>query len=196
MGKILRGCFFLILFADNYTLMKIVYSFIIVILLGCIILTGKYNYLYYAGVMIGSMFFLNRQKAFNKLPNYSIFNAVFIGYLAFIVVNRTRSFKFSHFTEGCINIAEHGFFALVICLKLLVYLHLFTSFSFRKKAIFAALLFNAIGFLNEIFQNWLCKRSLLFFIEDARKDMIVNLLGSLLFLLFINFAIRNTKKTI
>jgi hypothetical protein len=174
-------------------LMKTFYSFLILILFGILIFTGKYNYLYYAAVMIGSILFLNRQKTFNELLNYGSINAIFYGYLTFIVFNRTRSVKFSEFTEGGINIAEHGFFALVICLKLFVYLHLFTTFTFRKKAIFAASLFNVIGVLNEAFQNWLNHRPLFVFIADARKDLVVNLLGSFLFLLLFNYATKNAK---
>ena len=146
--------------------------------------------------MIGSIVFLNSQKAFKNLPSHGVFTAFFVGYLAFIVVNRTRSVKFSLFNEGVVNIAEHGFFALVICLKLFVYVHLFTSFSFRKKTIFAALLFNSIGVLNEIFQNWLVERSLLVFIADARKDMLVNLLGSFLFLLILQLYTKNVQNNI
>jgi hypothetical protein len=173
--------------------MKIFYICLILLLLATLILTGRYNYLYYTGVMIGSIVFLNRQKNFNQLPNFGWVNAFFFGYLTFIVINRTRSVKFSDFTEGGINIAEHGFFALVVCLKLFVYLHLFTAYSLQKKAIFAALLFNTIGVLNEMFQNWLNHRPLLIFIEDARKDMIVNLLGSFLFLFIFQFIKNNVN---
>jgi hypothetical protein len=171
-------------------------SCLILSLLVTIIFTGQYNYLYYAGVMIGSIVFLNRQKAFNELPNYGLINAIFFGYLTFIVINRTRSTRFSDFTEGGLNIAEHGFFALVICLKLFVYLHLYTSFSFPKKAIFAALLFNTIGVLNEIFQSWLNRNPILVFIPDARKDLIANLFGSFLFLFLFNCFNKNAKSNI
>jgi hypothetical protein len=155
---------------------------IMVVILMTIIINGKYQLLYYAAVMIGSIEFLNQQKSFRNSPNHKLLNAVFISYLVLIILNRTRHFKCDNFTEGVINIGEHSFFALVICLKLLVYLHLFSNFSFRLKAIFTFLFFNLIGLINEIFQNQLNHRSLLLFIEDARKDMIINALGSILFL--------------
>jgi hypothetical protein len=155
-------------------------TLLIVILIG-----GHYTYLYYAAVMIGSIEFLNRQKAFQKLPNFKVFNAVFVGYLAFIAFNRSRHFKMSDYTEGVINIAEHGFFALIICLKLLLYFHLFSKLSLQLKAILVAILFNLIGVINEVFQNWLNARPLFLFIEDACKDMAVNALGTVLFLIIL-----------
>jgi hypothetical protein len=164
--------------------MKIL-RFIYALLLVVIILGGNYSLLYYAAVMVASIEFLNSRKAFKDLPNYRIFNLIFVSYLVFIILNRSRNVKFSVYTEGSLNIAEHSFFALIICSKLLLYLHLFSKFSFKLKAIFAFIAFNLIGFLNEIFQNQLNHRALFEFIEDARKDMIVNGLGSLLFLILL-----------
>jgi hypothetical protein len=158
---------------------------IAVALLIVICATSSYQLLYYVAVFFGSIEFLNRQKAFTDLPNVQLFNAIFAVFLVFIVLNRSRHFKMSDFTEGSLNIAEHGFFALIICLKLLLYFHLFSHFSFRLKAIFAALIFNLIGVVNEIFQSWLNQRPLFSFIEDARKDLFINLLGTFLFLIIV-----------
>ena len=163
-------------------LLRLIYAALLIIIL----MNGNYSLLYYAAVMVTSIEFLNSQKAFKNLPNYAIYNGVFIGYLIFIILNRSRHFKFSAYTEGSLNIAEHGFFALIICLKLLLYFHLFSNYSFRLKAIFAALIFNLIGLINEIFQNWLNHRALFLFIEDARKDLIINFLGTVLFLILLS----------
>jgi VanZ family protein len=57
--------------------------------------------------------------------------------------------------------------------------------TFRWNAIWVWILFNITGVLNEVFQNWLCHHELMDFIADARKDMIVNLLGSFLFLILL-----------
>jgi hypothetical protein len=143
---------------------------------------GYHSLFYYAAVMMGSIEFLNHRKAYLNLPNFKLFNAIFMGYLALIIVNRSRHIKFGLYTEGSLNIAEHGFFALVICLKLWVYFHLFSNYSPRLKAVLVALAFNLIGVINEIFQNQLNHRALFEFIEDARKDMTVNVLGTFLFL--------------
>jgi hypothetical protein len=161
------------------------FRLIYVVLLIIIIIGGNYSLLFYAAVMVASIEYLNRQKAFKNLPNYGIFNVIFVSYLVFIVLNRSRNFKFGVYTEGSLNIAEHGFFALIICSKLLLYFHLFSKYALKTKAIFAFISFNLIGLFNEIFQNQLNHRPLFLFIEDARKDMIVNGLGSLLFLIIL-----------
>jgi hypothetical protein len=141
--------------------------------------------LYYAAAMIVLLEGLNGQKAFRLLPNFKIYNTLFVSYLAFVVLNRTRSFKWSERAEAIINIAEHGFFAIFICLIIWLFLNIFTKMTFRWKAIWILISFNIIGVLNEVFQNWLCHHELIDFIADARKDMIVNLLGSFLFLILL-----------
>ena len=172
-------------------LLRLIYAALLIIIL----INGNYSLLYYCAVMIASIEFLNSQKAFKNLPNYTIYNGVFMVYLAFIILNRSRHFKFTVFTEGSLNIAEHGFFALIICLKLLLYFHLFSNYSFRLKAIFAVLIFNLVGLINEIFQNWLNGLPFFFFTEDARKDMTVNVLGSILFLILLGLNhLITTKK--
>jgi hypothetical protein len=171
-------------------LLRLIYAALLIV----IILAGNYSLLYYAIVMVASIEFLNSQKVFKNLPNYTIFNVIFITYLVFIIINRSRHFKFGAYTEGTLNIAEHGFFALIICSKLLLYFHLFSKYSFKLKAIFAFIAFNLIGLINEIFQNKLNHRPLFLFIEDARKDMIVNGLGSLLFLIILALNHFYSKK--
>jgi hypothetical protein len=172
-------------------LLRLIYAALLIIIL----INGNYALLYYAAVMVASIEFLNSQKAFKSLPNYTIFNGIFMGYLVFIILNRSRHVKFSVYTEGSINIAEHSFFALIICLKLLLYFHLFSNYSVRLKAIFAALMLNLVGFINEIFQNWLNSLPFFFFTEDARKDMVVNALGSILFLILLRLNhLYSTKK--
>lgn len=159
--------------------------FITAALLVLILATRSYHMFYYVAVFVGSIEFLNHQKAFKTLPNFKLFNAIFIIYLTFVIVNRSRHIKFSDYTEGVINIAEHGFFALIICLKLLLYFHLFSNYSIRLKAILVAFIFNFIGIINEVFQSWLNQRALFAFIEDARKDLIINFLGTVLFLILL-----------
>jgi hypothetical protein len=172
------------------TQLRLLFAFLLII----IAVGGYHSLFYYAAVMMGSIEFLNYQKTYRNLPNYWVFNAIFIGYLALIVVNRSRHIKFGLYTEGSLNIAEHGFFALVICLKLWVYFHLFSSYSPRFKAVLVALAFNLIGVINEIFQNQLNHRALFEFIEDARKDMVVNGLGACLFLILLGLTHFLQKK--
>jgi hypothetical protein len=141
--------------------------------------------LYYAAAMIVLLEGLNWQTSFRLLPNFKIYNTLFVSYLAFIVLNRTRSFTWSEPVEAILNIAEHAFFAIIVCSMLWLFLNIFTKRNFRWKAIWMLIVFNIIGVLNEVFQNWLCHHELVDFIADARKDMIVNLLGSFLFLILL-----------
>ena len=161
---------------------------IVVALLIVIGVTNSYQLLYYTAVFVGSIEFLNRREAFKKLSNFTFLNLIFIAFLTFIILNRSRHIRFDTYTEGPLNILEHGFFALIICLKLLVYFHLFSNYSIRLKAFLVALVFNLIGLVNEIFQNWLNHRAFFTFIEDARKDLLINLLGSILFLTLLGFS--------
>ena len=167
---------------------------IVVALLIVIGVTSSYQLLYYTAVFVGSVEFLNQREAFKKLPNFKLLNLVFIAFLTFIILNRSRHIRLSVYTEGVVNILEHGFFALIICLKLLVYFHLFSNYSIRLKAFLVALAFNLIGLVNEIFQNWLNHRALFSFIEDARKDLLINCLGSILFLILLSLSSLFSKK--
>ncbi len=171
---------------------------IVVALLIIISITRSYQLLYYAAVFVGSIEFLNRRETFKNLPSFKFLNLVFIAFLTFIILNRSRHIKFSVYTEGVLNILEHGFFALIICLKLLVYFHLFSNYSIRLKAILVALSFNLIGIINEIFQSWLNHRALFSFIEDARKDLIINFLGTIIFIIILAlsslFSIKKSLK--
>jgi VanZ family protein len=141
--------------------------------------------LYYAAAMIVLLEGLNWQKAFRLLPNFKIYNTLFVSYLAFIMLNRTRSFKWSEPVEAILNIAEHGFFAIIVCSILWLFLNIFTKRNFRWKAIWVLVIFNIIGVLNEVFQNWLNQQPFWDFVADARKDMIVNALGAFLFLILL-----------
>lgn len=167
---------------------------IVVALLIIIGVTGSYQLLYYAAIFVGSIEFLNQREAFRNLSNFKFLNGIFALFLTFILLNRSRHIRFGIYTEGVINILEHGFFALIICLKLLLYFHLFSKYSIRLKAILVALIFNSIGIINEIFQNWLNHRALFSFIQDARKDLIINFLGTILFLILLSLSSLFSKR--
>jgi hypothetical protein len=152
----------------------------------CILFVKHPYLLYYWFTMAISILFLNSRMRYQQLATHSIYNAIFCGYLVFIVLNRIRSFlkyKFTPFLEEIINIAEHGFFAGVICLKILVYLSLFTNWNFSKKCLASVLFLNFIGIFNEFFQSWLQNRNILSFSGDSQKDLLINFLGSMVFYL-------------
>jgi Fe2+ transport system protein B len=161
------------------------------LLLIALIFWSKNNHLYYyLGAMLVSVEFLNNHKIYRTASSSRIFNAIFASFTLFIMVNRTRTFQFANFTEGVLNLAEHGFFALVICLKIAVYLRFFSPLSKRWQPIVAVLLFNGLGIFNEIFQNYLNQRPILGFIADAQKDIVVNGVGAAVFLFIIYILAR------
>lgn len=137
----------------------------------------------YLGAMWLSVEFLNRQKNYLIAHRYRLFNFIFGFYTLLVIINRTRTAQFSPLTEGVVNIAEHLFFGIVICLKISIYCQLFFKIQTLVFPIIVVLLFNILGIFNEVFQNWLCTRPLWFFIADAQKDILVNLCGSILFLI-------------
>jgi hypothetical protein len=165
-------------------------NLILVATLLCILATKHPYLLYYWSVMTISILFLNSRMRYQQLATHSIYNAIFCGYLVFIVLNRIRSYlkyKFSPFPEEVINIAEHGFFAGVICLKILVYLGLFTNWNFQKKCLASVFALNFIGIFNEFFQSWLQNRNIFHFTTDSQKDLLINFLGSIVFYLLCFF---------
>jgi Fe2+ transport system protein B len=161
------------------------------LLLIALIFWSKNDHLYYyLGAMLVSVEFLNSRKTYHTASSSRIFNTIFASFTLFIIVNRTRTFQFSNFTEGVLNLVEHGFFALVICLKIAIYLRLFSPLSERWQPIVAVLLFNGLGIFNEIFQNYLNQRPILGFIAETQKDIMVNGLGSVVFLFIIYILAR------
>jgi hypothetical protein len=137
--------------------------------------------------MVASVLFLNYHQKYKALASHVLYNVVFCGYLLFIVLNRERSlyrYKFSSIWEEIINISEHGLFAMVICLKIIIYLGIFTKWNFQKRRVTSVLLLNLVGVGNEFFQNSLQSKGFLPLCADAQKDLIINLIGSIVFYLF------------
>ena len=129
--------------------------------------------------------YLNSNPDYLKLPSYRIYNWLFVGFVAFVVLIRSKVLGFSGAIEFHINTIEHLFFSGIICLTTSIYLKLFDilSGSLFKRLILIFLVFNFIGLLNEFIQN-LYQGMPFFSIEgNAIKDLIVNLFGSSLFVL-------------
>ena len=144
------------------------------------ILASKvYMLLYYWGVLLVLVSFLNSQPAFKRQP-YQWINLLFFLYMLFIVWERTRHYKFAELAELLINDAEHILFAniisFLIALILVLKLPIFTSYVKRLAA--TVLLFNAVGFINEWFQNVLSHRPVFIFIPDSQKDLRMNVIGT------------------
>ncbi len=156
------------------------------IILFIIIFTKSYFLLAYNGVMYVLIEILNSKKVYLNQTNYKITNALFIGYQLLITINRTRNVKFGENTEGAINILGHIFFALVVCLLISQLLLFFKKINLNKhqEALFVFSIFNAIGVFNEFFQNIISHRALFIFTPDSMKDIGINLIGSLIFVVY------------
>lgn len=157
---------------------------LIIILIG-----GKMYLLVYVAVFFAGIEFLNSRKGYTRSPVHRRYNAIFMLFILFIVLNRSITFYFSDGFEDALNLLEHGLFAVVMCLTLLCFLQLFGRWSHRSRMIIVLLAFNLIGLLNEVFQNGMNDRQLLVFEADARKDMAVNLIASAIFFV----VARDTK---
>jgi hypothetical protein len=139
--------------------------------------------LIYNAVMYGFLEILNFTKAYKNQKYYTFYNALFVVYQLFCVVNRTRNFRFSILTEQVVNILEHFLFANIICVLVSQIYLLFkpNQENSLNKSISIFIIFNAIGFCNEIFQNWISVRPINVITGESWKDIGVNILGSLFF---------------
>lgn len=155
-----------------------------IIFAAIMVTNGMATFCWYIVTMHLSLEILNSRKRYLQ-EQYKIYNFIFCCY-SLVLLERLRSTHLSASAEWMINCGEHILFGIVICIKAYIYTAVFTSVtqaSRWKRGIIAFSLFNLIGLFNEIFQNSLCKRSLLIFIPDSIKDMQVNLFGAGIFML-------------
>lgn len=163
--------------------MKINRIRLIFALLALLIYSSKsFAHFFYLAPMWISLELLNRQKSYMQSRLFSLFNNIFAYYTIVVIVNRSRNAQLGFVTEAVINVGEHFFYAIVIGLKLTIYLRIMTVEISKKQLVWIVTTLNIIGFFNEVFQNALRGRFRLHFIADAQKDMLVNLIGSLVFL--------------
>lgn len=164
------------------------------LLLTLLVLFSIHNlHLAYLWAMWISAEYLNNNKTFIKHKQHQSYNFIFWLFTVFVIVNRSRSVAFSPALEEFVNICEHFFYALVIGIKLHVYFRLLLRKFVRRPILWIFTSLNVIGFINEIFQNWLRHRPLLEFIADSKKDMLVNFVGSLVFVLVVVVMRRRNK---
>jgi hypothetical protein len=127
---------------------------------------------------------LNAQPLYKTHP-YKWFNLIFWSY-ELVLVERLRHFKMNPTAEWWLNNLEHIFFALVIGFLLYILLAIFwlkKNEHRLKRIIVVAIAFNIIGLINEWNQNWMGSRPIFILIEDSKKDICMNLIGtSILFL--------------
>ncbi len=161
-----------------------------------VLVSAQFQILYYLPVMWCSIEYLNRQPRFLQQFNAGIINFVFAAYVFFICIDRGRPFQFNDTIELIINSIEHVLFGLIICMKAAIYLSIFSNKPLLSKPelISIAVIFNIFGFLNEFFQNWYKHQPLLQLNFDSRKDILMNIIGSVLLIILyarINHRIQN-----
>lgn len=134
--------------------------------------------------------YLNSNKKYINLPLYNRYNWLFISFVVFVVVVRSDLFGFSDSVDYHINTAEHLYFCVVLCLMILIYLELFNQFSQNRilKLIVVFFILNLLGLLNEFFQNLFQLRPFFSIEGNDIKDMIVNFIGSFLFVIISFFC--------
>lgn len=162
------------------------------VLIGFFIFNFQQYYLFYYYVpMVCSIEFLTSQKKYVFKSNYFTYNVLFVSYLTLVVIERVHVIPFSTNVFLVINILEHIFFALIVCFKIEQYLVVFYQNVVKNRIILISILFNIIGIMNEIFQNYIQKHELLFYHFDSIKDICMNFSGTVLFILYEKF--KNNK---
>ena len=148
------------------------------------IATGNYHLILYIGINQILLEVLNAQPLYKTHP-YKWFNLIFWSY-ELVLVERLRHFKMHPLAEWWLNNLEHIFFAIVIGFILYLFLAIFWLKKDSQRllrAILVAVLFNAIGVINEWNQNYMAHRPVFAFIDDSIKDLKMNLIGTSIFFL-------------
>jgi hypothetical protein len=164
-------------------------------LLCYIIYIQHWSLLPYWSAMVVSMEILNRHKTYLAQRFYTLFNLLFVGYLIFVVVDRSRNFRLRYRWEWCINSAMHILFALIVCFKISQYLTVF-NIKTKHRNFYIVLIFNILGVLNEFLQNVMCKREIFILIPDARKDLVMNMVGTVAFLLMDYVVLKRSTPSV
>ncbi len=130
--------------------------------------------------------YLNSNAKYLKIPSHKGCNWFFISFVIFVVLVRADLFGFSEAIDYHINTVEHLYFSAVICLMVLIYLHLFHLGPNRfVKLMMVFGILNLLGLLNEFFQNLYQARPFFSIEGNDIKDLIVNFIGSSVFVLVI-----------
>lgn len=165
------------------------------IILAWILFREKYTLVLYWFVLVGSVEILNRQAKFQNIT--SQLNVIFFILLLYSISLRTLKLHLSPEISFWTNGLEHLLFATVISFK--IYLYLSTSFPKIKIALLilvSAIMFNSVGIVNEIYQNWVSHRNLYTIIPDTQTDLFVNSIGSVLFVFIMYRLFVKSKKII
>ena len=162
--------------------MRLIHIRIIGILLLCVILYVKnWSLMPYWTAMMLSLEILNRDERYRNQRFFRFYNLLFMSYLILVVADRTRKFHVLYSIEWTFNSLMHILFGLVVCFKISQYLTVF-DIKMNKRLLYIALIFNIIGVLNEFLQNMMGQREVLVLIPDAQKDLVMNVIGTMVFM--------------
>ncbi len=157
-----------------------------------ILIIKVYFLLLYAAVFYLSYEYLNSNKSYLANTRQTFYNWLFIFFLLFVVLVRSKWFFNSPNMNYNLNIAEHFFFAFIVCLTLSIYFQILTYKNIRLKSLLLiVLVFNIIGLLNECFQNFFQSKALFILEQEDLKDIVVNIGGSVL---YFQLALISKKK--
>lgn len=165
--------------------MKNIQRFLLVALCITTIFTRLYMLLACEILFYVSFEYLNSNHEYLKLSSYKIYNWLFVAFVAFVVLIRSKVLGLSDTFDFHVNTMEHLFFSGIICLTTSIYLKIFdilSDFLFMR-LILIFLVFNLIGLANEFIQNLYQGRPFFSIEGNDIKDLIVNLFGSSLFVL-------------
>ncbi len=172
-----------------------VFRVLSLLLLARIILTSQFVLILYWIIFLASVEFLQSRTVYKHRSKK--FTFLFFLYLLLITVVRTSGHRLSQPITYTINVFEHLLFALVISFIVSLYLGLLARFKNDrglKRYWYSALLFNCIGFLNEVYQNLAKHKAPFIFSFGARIDLLVNVVGSLLFVLIAYLYLKRRDK--
>lgn len=155
-----------------------------------------YILLAYLSLYYLSFEYLNSNKKYLGMRVCKTYNWLFVIYPVFILLVRGRLFNFTETTIYHLNTAEHLFFAFLVCLLISIYMQLFNFLAHKKLLRLSTVfvLLNLIGIINEYFQNFYHKFPIFHLEQDDLKDMTINLIGSLLFVLVSLFFKSKTNR--
>lgn len=130
---------------------------------------------------------LLRKKSKSDTRVFKISQLIFTLFVSYVLFVRSHVFGFSNETECNLNTMEHLLFSLVICLLIYYYISFFCQNKIGKPVLFSVLIFNVIGLINEFFQNYFQGKGIFILDEFSIKDLIVNAIGSMIFIVIIKF---------
>lgn len=148
----------------------------------------------YIPIFFVSIEVLLLKKSWTETKKFKISQLLFTVFVSYVLVARATILGFSKETNYNLNTIEHILFALVICLMLFYYILFYGNKKKSPSILVISILFNFIGLINEFFQNYYQGKPVFILEDSSIKDLIANILGTLLFLCLVSiFKIKFTN---